>query len=119
MMQTRGDKIPDDQLAEMIDNVIKALAVEKISVNHMDISQQLGEISTGNVQEDFTNNEDARESIMSFVSDNLAGLTMDIVHRAEDLDIDFDLLEKIKKEIVRLGCSTHKDKFVFNVIEDK
>lgn len=119
MMQARGDKIPDEQLAEMIDNVIKTLAVEKINVSHLDLSQQLGERSTGNVQDDFNDNEADRDRIVSALSDSFAGLTMDIVHRAQDLDIDFDLLEKIKRELIRLACSTQKDKFVFNVTEDK
>lgn len=106
-LRSRDDKVTDDQLTEMVEHVIKALTVEKIAVNHLALTT-LGDLSTGNVVEDFTNNEAERENIVNAVADAIggSGLTMYCLHRMEEGDIDIDLLEKIKRDLVRLACTT-------------
>lgn len=50
MMMLRNDTISDEQLDEIIEAVIKAIAAEKISLPHHALS--LGDFATGNIVAD-------------------------------------------------------------------
>jgi hypothetical protein len=106
-LHSRDDKVTDDQLTEMVENVIKAMTVEKIAVNHLALTGQADPLS-GNVQDDYTNNEALRDDIVNDVVNAIggAGLTMDCLHRMEEGELDIDVLNHIKKELVRFACTT-------------
>lgn len=120
-IQAKGDEVTTDNLLAILNGVIKSLTNDKININHSELKEvKEKDNCTGVLADDFAN-EGMEEELAEIAANNLGtSITFSIIESsAEELGIDLDALRRVQKELIKLACTSAKDKFSVNEVENK